>query len=156
VGPQGPEGPQGDAGATSLIAQTPIDPGATCPFGGVEIQSGVDTNGNGTLDSSEVESTSILCAGSQVQVTQLQVGDPTCGEGGARIDVGAIVDGSFAIEQTAFVCSGGPEDAAAAEDATQKAQDAEQKQGKDADQKMLPDGEQKSPPEGGGDDGGND
>jgi hypothetical protein len=154
VGPVGPHGPQGDAGAVSLVTQTPIDPGSTCPFGGIEIDTGVDANGNGALDSNEVDSTAILCAGAQVQVTQLPVGDLTCSEGGEQIDVGAIVDASFVIEQTAVVCSGAPTDATAPEDAQEKAldqvsktQDAEQKQAQDAEQKMLPDS---------GDDGGSD
>jgi hypothetical protein len=85
-------------------------------------------------------------------VTQLPVGDPTCSEGGARIDVGEIVDGGFVSQQTAFVCSGAPADATAPEDAQQKAQDAQQKQPPDAEPKSPPDSGQKSPPDDGGGD----
>lgn len=79
VGPQGkqgdagPAGPQGDAGAAgpqgpsgfnSLVSLSPEEPaGASCTFGGVKIQSGLDLNENGVLDAGEVDDTAYVCNG---------------------------------------------------------------------------------------------
>ncbi len=37
-------------GTISLIATSPEPAGASCPFGGTRIDTGIDANGNGTLD----------------------------------------------------------------------------------------------------------
>src|SRR5580692_138310 len=68
TGPQGPEGPagaqgmQGDAGAVSLVVQTPA-PANVCPYGGTEIQSGLDLNADGVLETGEITSISYVCNG---------------------------------------------------------------------------------------------
>lgn len=65
-GPQGdagPQGPQGDAGAISRIRITTEPPGANCAAGGIRVEAGVDANGNGVLDNSEVQSTGYVCHG---------------------------------------------------------------------------------------------
>lgn len=46
------------AGAASVIA-----PGVVCANGGIEIKTGIDTNGNGVLDTSEVINTEAVCNG---------------------------------------------------------------------------------------------
>jgi len=63
---QGPEGPPGSAGTTGLnaLAVTAPEPaGSVCALGGVRINSGLDTNGNQTLDVQEVTSTQAVCNG---------------------------------------------------------------------------------------------
>jgi hypothetical protein len=125
TGPRGPQGstgatgatgPKGDAGAVSLIVQLSVSPGTTCPSGGTEIESGVDGNGNGQLDSAEITSLSFVCngvtgstgaPGSQIQVTSEPPG-ANCAVGGERIDVGEPGDGGFVVQQTAYVCNGLP------------------------------------------------
>ena len=66
-GAQGPAGPSGDSGSdggTSLIVSSRLALGSTeCPPGGVLIEAGVDTNGNGTLDSNEITATEVVCNG---------------------------------------------------------------------------------------------
>lgn len=65
AGPAGPKGDTGDAGppgAKSLVRTTVEDVGSNCPVGGLRIDSGVDTNGNGTLENDEVTSTAYACA----------------------------------------------------------------------------------------------
>jgi hypothetical protein len=43
------------------VTATSILPGATCTAGGEQIQTGIDRNGNGTLEASEVQQTSYVC-----------------------------------------------------------------------------------------------
>jgi hypothetical protein len=51
-------------GANSVVyAVNKSAPVATCPTGGITVQSGIDTNGNGVLDPSEVTSTQYVCNG---------------------------------------------------------------------------------------------
>ena len=47
-----------------MISIVPIAAGAQCAAGGELIKIGVDTNGNGILDSSEVQQTAVVCNGS--------------------------------------------------------------------------------------------
>lgn len=87
-GPQGPQGPAGPAGTTgsagapgapgapgtpgadgkpALVATTTEPAGANCATGGVRMQWGLDANGNGTLDTGEVNAalTRYVCNGPQ-------------------------------------------------------------------------------------------
>jgi hypothetical protein len=45
----------------SLIALNQESAGANCPYGGVRIDSGLDSNDNGTLDSGEVDNSEYVC-----------------------------------------------------------------------------------------------
>jgi hypothetical protein len=69
TGPQGPagdagaQGPVGVAGAKSLVSVTTEPPGSHCAGGGERIDVGIDVNGNGTLDLSEVQNTAYICNG---------------------------------------------------------------------------------------------
>ncbi|HEX3775048.1 MAG TPA: hypothetical protein VHV51_11330 [Polyangiaceae bacterium] len=66
AGPKGDTGPPGDAGANGSNALVSVDPesaGNHCEFGGIRVRSGIDTNDNGTLDDSEVQSTQYVCNG---------------------------------------------------------------------------------------------
>ncbi len=85
TGPSGPQGEQGPAGENgedgsdgeglnSLISSTVEEAGENCENGGIKIQTGIDTNSNGTLDESEVDqdNTQYICNG-------------TDGEGGSGI-----------------------------------------------------------------------
>lgn len=55
----------GGVGGTVLVAQQVELPGNNCSSGGVAIKSGLDSNENGVLDSSEVTATSYVCNGPQ-------------------------------------------------------------------------------------------
>lgn len=70
IGPVGPQGAPGAAGATGaqgpagalpLLAHAPLPAGTTCRFGGTTVLAGIDTNGNGELDTGEVQSSGALC-----------------------------------------------------------------------------------------------
>ncbi len=61
-GQDGAPGQDGAAGLTSLLVQTALASGdVNCPNGGTQLDSGLDTNADGSLDSSEVTSTSYAC-----------------------------------------------------------------------------------------------
>lgn len=69
-GTDGTNGANGDAGVSgtngqqSLVRQVTIAPGdVRCPTGGVEVQSGLDTSNDGTLDAGEVTSRTVVCNG---------------------------------------------------------------------------------------------
>ena len=68
-GPAGPAGPQGIPGADggeslqNLIQTSVVESGEDCTNGGVLIESGIDTNGNATLDPSEVTNSEYVCNG---------------------------------------------------------------------------------------------
>lgn len=64
AGTNGANGTDGSIGLSALVAVTPITAGhAQCPFGGQQIETGLDANSNGVLESSEVDSlqTQVIC-----------------------------------------------------------------------------------------------
>ncbi|WP_057832295.1 alkaline phosphatase [Colwellia sp. TT2012] len=61
-GSDGNDGTSGDKGVNSLIKQTLVSVGhEQCLNGGVKIDSGLDNDGSGTLDASEIEATEFVC-----------------------------------------------------------------------------------------------
>ena len=88
------------------------DAGSACPSGGVTMQSGVDSNGNGVLDASEVTSTHNVCssATSLVSTKTLIDGDTHCPDGGTvsfrNIDGGGSNNGEVAAITGSISCSG--------------------------------------------------
>ena len=69
TGPSGPEGPQGVAGldggeSLQNLIQTSVESaGTNCANGGVLIESGIDTNVNGSLEPTEVTNSEYVCNG---------------------------------------------------------------------------------------------
>ena len=61
----------GNDGSTALIATSTEPAGTNCANGGVKIEAGVDDNGNGQLDSNEVDSTQYICDGGSSATTIL-------------------------------------------------------------------------------------
>ena len=51
-------------GLNAAVSVTPVSPGSQCKNGGSSIAFGLDLNGNGKLDNSEVTSTTVVCNGS--------------------------------------------------------------------------------------------
>tara|TARA_R110002049_G_C9119525_1_gene558277 strand:+ start:768 stop:1373 length:606 start_codon:yes stop_codon:yes gene_type:complete len=62
-GTNGIDGADGSNGYNGLIKTLVEQPGAICSNGGFSVQSGLDINDNGTLDTNEVSSTEYLCNG---------------------------------------------------------------------------------------------
>ncbi|MEW5847242.1 MAG: hypothetical protein AB2A00_00460, partial [Myxococcota bacterium] len=65
VGPQGSVGPQGAPGLNAATRSSAEPPGANCATGGVKLEVGTDANGNGVLESGEVDAalTQYTCHG---------------------------------------------------------------------------------------------
>ncbi len=62
TGSTGSPGATGATGLSSLVRQTDLAAGnANCPSGGVQVNSGIDDNGDGMLSSDEVDETSYIC-----------------------------------------------------------------------------------------------
>ena len=60
----GSDGTDGTNGKNSLISTTTESSGANCSTGGLKIQSGLDSDVDGVLDSTEVTATTYVCNGS--------------------------------------------------------------------------------------------
>ncbi len=74
TGTDGMQGASGDAGANapaSLTHVTTEPAGANCTYGGARVDTGLDTNGDGVLQASEVTSTQYLCDTSNIDAWYL-------------------------------------------------------------------------------------
>jgi uncharacterized protein (TIGR02145 family) len=61
----GPQGPSGTNGINALIKTSTEPAGSNCNYGGTKIETGLDVNGNGTLESAEINQaqTKFVCNG---------------------------------------------------------------------------------------------
>ena len=102
-------------GNTSLTSVTTEPAGTNCENGGIKIDSGVDTNGDGTLDDTEITATAYVCNGidgnnSLTKITSEAAGT-NCENGGLKIDTGIDSDSDGTLDDseitaTAYVCNG--------------------------------------------------
>lgn len=60
-GDDGDDGADGSNGVNGLVSQTVLAAGTACTFGGIQVDSGLDDSGDGTLQAGEVDSTNYLC-----------------------------------------------------------------------------------------------
>lgn len=110
----------GDPGKPAVVDSVPELAGANCPFGGTKLTVGVDSNGNGVLDPSEVSAsgTSYICNGrgtsSLVKSSPEPVG-ANCPFGGVRIDTGLDANNNGVLDAdeinaaaVSFVCNSAP------------------------------------------------
>jgi len=86
TGPKGDTGEPGPAGQNGLVSVGAEPAGANCSGGGAVIKSGLDSNGNGTLDASEVTNTSYACTGSPDTATQVLAKLTTVDGAGSGLD----------------------------------------------------------------------
>ncbi|MEN9786971.1 MAG: hypothetical protein RLZZ299_2235, partial [Pseudomonadota bacterium] len=121
-GTNGTNGTNGTSAAPLLSTATPEAPGANCPAGGYRIDLGLDINGNGVLDSNEQMTPVYVCDGADgqdgaagdtgpagadgrdamVTVTQLDVGDLNCPNGGYLLRAGTDDDGDGTLDAGAI------------------------------------------------------
>lgn len=102
-------------GNTSLTTVTTEPAGDNCENGGVKINSGVDTNGDGILDTNEITTTAYVCNGidgnnSLIKTTSEAAG-MNCDNGGVKIDSGVDINGDGTLDDTevtatTYVCNG--------------------------------------------------
>jgi photosystem II stability/assembly factor-like uncharacterized protein len=124
----GAPGAAGSNGLKSLVSLVALAAGnATCANGGTQVNSGVDTNGNGVLDPSEITNTQDVCNGaagatgaagsngqnSLVSLTTLTVGNASCPNGGTEAQSGIDTNGDGILQgsevtNTAYACNGAP------------------------------------------------
>lgn len=114
----GKTGSNGKAAAPLLVSVSDEGDGSNCGSGGKRVDYGLDTNGNGGLDSSEILGTSYVCHGNShtdgsvalVAVTPVTAGQ-FCAAGGNQIDYGqdenhnGTLD-TAEIKGTRYVCKG--------------------------------------------------
>ena len=60
-GPPGATGPQGPAGESSLVVVNVEPTGANCALGGLRVDTGLDSNNDGTLETVEIQHTAYVC-----------------------------------------------------------------------------------------------
>lgn len=86
-----------------------------CPNGGVVISSGIDENGNGLLDISEIDTNQTVCNGTQGNNSLVDIVDEAaganCAAGGVKINSGLDIDNSGTLDQnevtsSKYVCNG--------------------------------------------------
>jgi hypothetical protein len=123
----GDSGTPGRAGSSALVELSDEAAGDNCEFGGQRIDSGVDSNGDGTLSDAEITGSRWVCNGadgvdgndgavSLVEVSEEAPG-ANCSSGGHKVEAGLDDDGDGAlaaeeVDTTEYVCNG--DDGAAA------------------------------------------
>ncbi|MET1253926.1 esterase-like activity of phytase family protein [Aliikangiella maris] len=97
-GTNGNNGTNGNDGLNSLIVQTKLSAGhSQCFKGGVQVDSGLDANGNNMLEASEISQTTFMCAQTQLNNSQnfVRVASfPVC----QQLEVDCNVDDETAAE----------------------------------------------------------
>ena len=88
-----------------------------CPTGGIELEHGIDTNGNGTLEANEVQERYTLCHGasgsSSIVMTREEPPGENCEYGGIMIVVGQDLDQNGGLsedepQEVTFICNAAP------------------------------------------------
>ena len=102
-------------GINSLTKVTNESVGSNCQFGGLKIDSGIDSNRNGILDDTEIGSTTYVCNGIDGFTTIVNITDEiigsNCKNGGVKITSGIDLNRNGTldvseIDVTRFVCNG--------------------------------------------------
>ncbi|HEX2606215.1 MAG TPA: collagen-like protein [Flavisolibacter sp.] len=105
-GAPGTNGSNGANGKTALVRTTSVAPGSNCSLGGVRIETGVDTNGNGQLDDAEVTATQTRYICNGVNGTNGTNGlNGQAGQNGQNGQNGS--DGFTALTRTTVEAAGG-------------------------------------------------
>jgi len=108
----------GDGKLSTVSMTTPFALSQGCPNGGIEVSTGIDDNGDGKLDATEIDNTQSVCHGSNgnsgsssLITTNEELAGANCTNGGLRIDIGMDSNSSgaldtFEITTTQYVCDG--------------------------------------------------
>lgn len=119
-GAPGTNGTPGTNGASALVRSTPEPAGSHCAHGGTKLEVGIDANGNGVLDASEVDAanTAYLCDGAgtnSLVKTTPELAGTHCAAGGTKIETGLDANDNGTLEPTevnasatSYVCNVSP------------------------------------------------
>jgi hypothetical protein len=123
-GVAGTNGASGINGLTALVSVIVEPPGANCATGGKKVSSGLNTNGNGILDTAEITSSSYICNGATgavgvngtngVNTLLVSIAEPVgtnCPYGGTKVTSGLDTNGngildSGEVTSTTYTCNG--------------------------------------------------
>ena len=101
--------------AAAVSASAPV---SSCRNGGVQVDTGIDTNGNGVLDVAEITNTQYVCNGdtgssglSTLVAISNEAAGANCANGGDKVDAGLDTDGSGVLDitevtTTSYICNG--------------------------------------------------
>jgi hypothetical protein len=118
----GASGSEGRPGARALVRLDPETAGANCEAGGTAVRSGVDTNGNGTLDTTEAASTSYICNGTTASTgapgqqplvrSTFEPAGANCEAGGTAVRSGVDANSNGTLDtaeatSTSYICNSG-------------------------------------------------
>ncbi len=117
-----PEGGTGAAGINSLVKIITESAGANCATGGKKVESGLDFDNNGTLDTIEVTSTNYVCNGAvgdtgtngtngltSLVKTSNEPSGSNCNKGGTKVESGLDLNSNNVLDNdeitsTSYVC----------------------------------------------------
>jgi len=103
-------------GSARLVDVRQLEPGDTCAAGGVVVNTGEDSNGDGVLEPDEIESSEPICNGIDSQGalvdTALEPPGANCTDGGTRVRTGVDANNDGVLEDsevqsTVYICNGG-------------------------------------------------
>lgn len=110
-------GASGTGGRGTLVVLSTETPGAHCAAGGTKVTTGIDTNGDQTLNDSEITSTDYVCGGTSpsgsMTITGMETPGANCAYGGAIVASGrdGNSDGAIwgsEITATVYACDAAP------------------------------------------------
>ncbi len=101
-------------GLNSLIQTSEEPAGTNCEFGGVKIESGLDSNSDGVLNPDEVENTEFVCRPQAVNSLLNIIEEPAgvnCESGGLLVESGLDANGNGLLESdevgtSRYICNG--------------------------------------------------
>ncbi len=109
----------GTAGKNSVVTAVQMAaPIGSCPNGGITVEAGIDTNGNGVLDPAEVTSTQYVCNGANgsngytaLVAVVTEPSGANCANGGKKVSVGPDANGNSVLDSTEitsgdYICNG--------------------------------------------------
>ena len=111
----GVAGQDGKDGGHDALVVTSEEVGSNCAHGGILVNSGVDANGNGTLDDEEILSARYICNGADgengqagadagIRTSKFEDEQGGCKNGGVKVEV--LMNGEVQGDQTQYVCNG--------------------------------------------------
>ena len=105
----------GSSNSSVFVRSTLVEPGESCEFGGITIDSGFDSNSDGVLNPEEITNSQTVCHGSDGLNSIVAVNDEgigaNCGTGGKSVAVGQDANRNNVldpeeIQSTDYVCNG--------------------------------------------------